>query len=217
MVAWDDFSSKYTEAVTTTLPIHRMILLLTGFTGVIVVEKQTHLSIAETLSSLNLAALFEKDSILLKNATILNLICGVALVFIAWAVSRILIKIQFSLAKRGTNLSRRVNALLSETNDLRSMSMSERQDEIAILEKYIESPKEKLKRINNLCEVSSGFGVFFMLAFIKGNLLDIFLGVIGLIVAIASSTISVRIFFKEYYGAALFISHLQGRSHPTPP
>lgn len=217
MAAWDDFSSKYTEAVTTTLPIHRMILLLTGFTGVAVVEKQTHLSIAETLSSLNLVSLFEKDSVLLKNATILNFVCGVALVFLAWVVSRTLIKIQFSLAKRGANLSQRVNDLLPERKDLRSMSMSERQDEIAILEKYMESPKEKLKRINNLCEVSSGFGIFFLLAFIKGNFLDVFLGAIGLIIAIATSTISVRIFFKEYYGAALFISHLQGRNHPTPP
>ena len=217
MSSWDDFGSTYVESITSALPLHRLAIFTLGGTISAVVSNQTHLSIAETILAIKLFYFIDKDSGLPQEITILNLTIGLLAIFFSWLISRLLVRAGFFLASRGTKLPEREAYAIQCSKEIMSMNSKEKNVEINILEKSLEKPSIRMKKTNALCEILCGIFLSFMFAFIWGNILDFIISFIAFIGAVVTSLASIRLFFREYYGPALFISQLQGRRPPSPP
>lgn len=217
MTGWGGISSSYVESITSTLPLHRLVLFGVGFMAALAVANQTHLSIAETICKFRIGDLIDAQSALLKEATVSYVLIGLASPMFGWAIARALTKVAYSIAARGTDLKNRVADALERSRGSVSMDLEERREEIEILERALERPRSNMKRLNSLCENFSGIASVFLVASFWGNAIDIFIGVASLVGGGVSSIFAIRFFFSEYYGAALFLSQLQGRNHPVPP
>jgi hypothetical protein len=217
MSAWEDLGSTYVESITNVLPIHRMIVFAFGFVGSLCIEHQQYLSICESIARINLSELSEFKSDLLKNATILNIFWGALLVSSGWAISRLGAIATFSVAAKAVDLKSRSINSMKKSSEISSMTIEDKRKAIDIAEGALEKPGKKMKSLNSYSEGLLSMGLASLVAAHWGNALDILLG-ISLLIAGATFTVKSVIFFlSEYYGQALFIAQLRGKSPPPLP
>lgn len=217
MSAWEEVGSTYVESIANALPLHRLIIAFSAVLGALAISHQTHLSIAETIASIEVAQLINLESGAVLRLKILDIFLGLLLPALAWLASYVVTRLIFLLVDRGSRLENRAIEAAEKYKGIRTMSLKERREEIDILDRSLEKARAKLKKMSSIGEVFCGFGLLFLVSAYWGNALDILLGFLSLIGGMVSSGISLRFFFSDYYGTALFISQLQGRALPSPP
>lgn len=217
MSTWEEIGSTYVESITNALPLHRLIIASSAVLGAIAISHQTHLSIAETIASIEVAQLADIKSTTIHHLKILDISFGILLPVLAWLTSYAATRFMFSLVERGANLKNRATAATEKYSNIKAMNLKDRREEIEILDKSLEKTRVKLKKISSIGEVLCGFGLLFLISSYWGNVLDISLGLLSLFGGFISSGVSLKFFFSDYYGTALFISQLQGKALPIPP
>jgi hypothetical protein len=217
MSAWEEIASTYVESIANALPLHRLVIAASAILAALAVSHQTHLSIAETVVSIEVAQLIDLNSDAFQKLKILDICFGILLPILAWLTSRISTRILFLVVKRGADLENKSIAAMRKFPNIKEMELKERRDEIEILDKSLEKVRSKLKKINSSAEIFCGLGLLLLISFKWGNILDLSLGLLSLMGGIVSCGVALKIFFSEYYGTALFIVQLQGKALPTPP
>lgn len=217
MSAWEEIGSTYVESIASTLPLHRLIVASSALLGALAISHQTHLSIAETIASIEIAQLIEAESSTIRKLRVLDIFFGMLLPALAWIASYAATRLVFLLVERGSNLKNRATAAIERFQNIKAMELKERREEIEILDKSLEKTRGTLRRCGSISEILCGFGLLFLISSYWGNILDFSLGVLSLLGGVVSSGISLKFFFRDYYGTALFISQLQGKALPTPP
>lgn len=217
MSTWESVGSTYVESVTSTLPFHRLVLFVVGFIGSVAIGSQTHLSITETIANLKLSDLTGLDTQLLRVASVSDVWSGVFAIIFGWFVFRVLTWAMFELAAKASKLSDRSKQAIHDARRIVTLTLEEKVQELSILEASIEKTRIRLKAMNAFGEIFGGMAVCGFIATTWGNVLDFCVGAVCFFACIVTCVTSIRTFFLEYYGPALFISQLQGRKLPELP
>lgn len=216
MSAWESVSTTYLEAATAALPLQRLVVFGAGFLGALSVGVQTNSSILQAIAKLEFSKLASVGEGPLAHATIGDALSGVALVTIGWILSRGFLWLVFEFAARSTDLRRRVVADQRHETEMRSLQVGDRQAVVALLESSLQETRGRLRVFGAFAELLFGLSAGSAIAFIRGNIIDLLIGLAFFIVALMLHVIAVRIFLAEYFGAALLKSKIQGRKPPTP-
>lgn len=216
MSAWESFGSTYLEAASATLPLHRLVLFAFGFVGSIAVNHKTHLSAVESLYNIKLAELTNFESPILKDVTVANVLIGIGIVLAGWIVARTLIWITFTLAAKATDLSKNIPQIPADIAQNILAPPTDRHQVVALIEASLEKSRLRLRAMNAFAELTGGIAIGCAIASIWGNAVDIAASFMFLLIAACVGIFSVKLFFKEYFGPALYIAQLQGKSLPTP-
>jgi len=216
MALWDSIGTTYVEAATTALPLHRAVLFLAGFVGSVVVHKQTHLSIFESIANLPLASFTSLSSGPLGEATLADVMVASAVIVGSWIYSRTSLRLIFSLASRSTDLMNRVTVAQAQAPVSPLQPVEERQKAVELVESSLIETRTRLKSMSAVAEMVGGLGVSALVAGYWGNALDLTLGVLLSSGAFLLHISTVRLFLSEYFGPALFKARLQGKQPPSP-
>lgn len=217
MASWEEFGSTYMESIANKLPLHRVFLFCLGFLGVQAARNQSHLSIAETIVNLRLGDLISLQSALLENSTFADLLLGLSASFAGWGSASLLAMMLFAVVAKGCNLNGRNSSALELSKKDISMNPRERREEAEFQIRGLEQPRVGMMWRNSLCETWYGVSVVFFVATAWGNVLDLVIAIAALIGGCITTVGTLRYFFREYYGPALFVAQLEGRRPPTLP
>ena len=216
MSAWEAVSSTYVAAATAALPLQRIVVFVVGFVGSLAVTSQTHLSVLETIAKIELSKLTSLTTGPLALASIGNVLIGLGLVVVAWALSRSLLWAVFALGAKSTDLWSRVSAAKSGKSDQPFMEPSERLAAVALLDASLLETRARLRAMSAFAELLCGLFAGCSIGFFWGNALDLAVGLCFFAAAFGLHIAAVRLFLAEYFGPALLRAQLQGRRHPTP-
>ena len=216
MSAWEAVSSTYVEAATAALPLQRIVVFAVGFIGSLAVASQTHVSVLETAAKIELSKLTSLTAGPLAFASIGNVLIGLGLVVLAWALSRGLLWSVFALGAKSTDLWSRVNAAKQSKSDQPFMEPAERQATVALLDASLLETRARLRVMSAFAEMLCGLFAGCSISFVWGNALDLAMGLCFFVAALGLHTAAVRLFLAEYFGPALLRAQLQGRRPPTP-
>lgn len=216
MSAWESFGSTYLEAASSALPLHRLLVVASGFIGSVAVANQTHLSVFETVASLSLLGLLDLKSGPFASATLANVFAGIGLAFIAWIGSRALLRAVFSAAAGLTKLHQRVAEVMAASKTKSTDPLSDRQAMVALIDSALEQPRAHIRALNAGMEFSLALALGLSASAWWGNLLDFSLAFAFLAVSVGLAFTSVKVFLSDYLGAAMLRAQLQGRRAPSP-
>lgn len=216
MSVWDSIGTTYVEAATSTLPLHRVVVFTAGFVGSLAVHQQTHLSIFETIARTPLTDLTSFSNGPLGKAEFSNVLLGVALAFLGWCFSRLVLRATFALAARSTNLWERARTSIANAPGDLHHSLSERQTALELIDKSLSEPRARLRSRCAVAELLGGLGIGCFIAAYWGNLLDSLIGTVMTCASIFLQVSAVQLFIADYLGPAMLKAKLQGRRPPDP-
>jgi len=212
MSAWEDVGATYAEAATKALPLHRAVVFAAGFLVSLAIQRQTHLSILETLSCVPLTdfATFEKG--FLAKATSANAMWAIGLTIVAVLLSKTLTRLAYMLVDRATGASKRAAQL--DRAWLKGLSIEERKAALELIDAGLAEPRGRLRSMTSINELLSGIGIAFAVAAHWGNVLDGTISGVALVSAACSHLLAIQIFLGDYFGPALTRAQLQGKRVP---
>jgi len=191
-----------------------MVVFAGGVLGSLAIQKQTHLSIFETIARLPLAELANLTSGPLSRATIGDLLAGTGAVVIGWCGSRLTLRMTFSVAAKATDLWKRTSTSMAEHRPDEKLSLEDRKKALELIDAGLEEPRSLLRRYNSVTEMLSGFAVLSLLVAHWGNALDLSIGLALGIAVIFCNVGAVRLFLRDFYGPALYRAQLVGKRPP---
>lgn len=212
MSTWDAVGSTYLDAITSTVPVHRLLLVLGGLIGTSVVRSPSHRSVVEGALKLELSALFP----VINTATIADLMVAALLTVAGCIAARLLLRTVFELASRSTDLQRRVQSQIERTRVCQQIAADLRSSEVALLEGLLGAPRTRIRKMNACAETLCGFAIGLLVASYWGTVVDAAVAMALGLAAVFVHVMAVRCFLSEYFGPALLKAQLQGREPPTP-
>lgn len=216
MSVWDSIGTTYVEAATSTLPLHRVLVFTAGFVGSLAVHQQTHLSIFETIARIPLSDLTSLSNGPLGKAVFADVLLGIALAFLGWCFSRVVLRTTFALAARSTNLWERARTSTTNAPSDPHQSLSERQTALELIDKSLIEPRARLRSRCAAAELLGGLGIGCLIGAHWGNLLDVLLGTVMTVASVGLQVSAVQLFISDYLGPAMLKAKLQGRKPPDP-
>lgn len=206
----NDLQEKYFDEVRAMLPLHRICLFALGFIATLVSQQQTHKSIVESLLRLNLKNFSFEPGNFLENAQILHVLLGITLIFLGWAVSKIITSFFFKFLLRKT---RGVEKIHIENKKIKLLLASSRKaaiEQLPYFEKQSIIASQKVIRAANLGELFMGIFICFMSAIWFGNALDLTVALIFLMFSLISIYLAIYLFFSKYVKFDLLRSAIAG-------
>ena len=156
MSAWDQISSTYTESATQALPLHRAVVFVTGFFVSLAIQRQTHLSILETLAVVPLSEFVTFDKGVLSKAMVGNVLWALFATFIGVALSKGLIRLAYGIVQRATGAGTKAASL--DKSWVVGLSIEERTSALELVESGLTEPRTRLRTLTSLNELLVGIG-----------------------------------------------------------
>lgn len=217
MSALEEIGTKYAESVAIAFPIYRVCISFLAFLGILSVNHQTHLSIFETLLSINILTLADVKSFTFKNTILLHIILSFLAPLSASLLSAWIAKGLFYIVSKGGKLKDRATEATQNRKPKENLSFKEIREIIDTLNQSQEKYLSKLKKIQSISESLYGISIIFSVLFFWGNILDLLIAILALSLAISFTSKSVSYFLENCYGTALLISQIEGKPIPTLP
>ena len=214
MSAWESFGSTYVEAVTSALPLQRLIGFSSGVACWLAIGNQTHLSVFETIARVPLENLTDFGKPPLKDANIGVLFAGVATIALGWLLARVLLRAAFAVAGWATQLEARAQKALEASGDTSAMGLDDRKKALELIDSALVQTRARLKSLAAWSEVLAGIAVSFGVASWWGNLLDVAVSVASALLLLGLTVATVNVFLRDYYGSSLYRAKLVGKRKP---
>jgi hypothetical protein len=212
----DSASTTYVQALTSAMPLQRLLLFGIGLLGSIAVQFQTHLSLLETVLNIPISAFTSLSNGPFVAMNLLNFAIGLTIPMIGFFCSRISMYLIFGFYDKVTAHTKRVNQSVAKHPLDSNMSIDEKIKLAEFFEKLLDQPRSQLRSLAANVEFVIGASWAFLLASHWGNALDLLIGISLFIVALFMQLHSVKFFLSEYLGHALLKAQLEWRRNPTP-
>lgn len=217
MADWDTVADTYSDAVAAVLPLRRIALVGIGMLEAYSIRDQAYKSVTETMVMHPLKSLTAEDDGLFVDATVADICISLGLVIAACFVSSLMLKVIFSMAARAVDLKERMKAVTqSAAGNMAVRSI----DDLEKLSKFVEGAlggvRKKLRSVNAAAEFCAGVSVAAFVGAHWGNILDVLIGALALVLVLALHIQGVKVFLSRYMGPALLQARYLGQPFPEP-
>lgn len=199
MPSWESVEKSYTDAIQAVFPLHRVFIFACGLLISIAINKQTHLSISESVANINIS-IFSEPSKLLKEFVVYDLIFGFFMVFFGWLFSRIILRCFLYLAARSSKIWEKINSKQPQFNFGEELKISERKEAVEWIDSMTNDVKLRIRNINFNSELFAGIGFGLLVAFHWGNVIDFLLFILLISISTYLSLKSISVFISDYLG-----------------
>lgn len=214
MSIWESAGSTYVEAATSALPLHRLVVFAGGLFSSLAISKQTHPSVFESIARMPIAEISNIATGPLSKATVADVLAAIAAVVGGWFLCRISLRGIFSLAAKVTDLQTRTHAAIASHRPDPKLALDDRKKTLELIDLALDEPRKQLRRLSSASEMLGGLSLVSIFSGHWGGMLDMVVGVSLAAIMIGIQVASVRLFFRDYFGPALYRAQLIGKRPP---
>jgi hypothetical protein len=204
-------ASSYADAVASAIPLHRAVLVIVSAFSFLVYRTTSQGSVLSKIYSIPISDLWSISSPILKRAVVGDLIFGACFVAASVVLARFALWCLFSLALRSTSLISRINSVVLSS---RSLGIEERKRAAEFAESSLGRPAKRIRTVNRLAEFIWVLGLLLVMLGVLRSVVDTAIGSLLLVLAAIIFVRVTNIFLSEYFGIAMYVAKLEGRTTP---
>lgn len=206
---FDDVKDNYVEAISSTLPLHRFVIVVFGFLCAIAIGNQEYRSIIETILRFQISKLSFEEDMLFEHATLFDCMWGLILCLLSFACYKLLSNFIFLSISTAINYDQRIATQRLRYAWISALSQSDKNIALIRIEKRKKVQQKKLRWRSVAAELAIAFCVAMAASAYWGNALDAALAFAGFVFFLAIQGNLIYVFLRDYLGSALQESMLE--------